>query len=244
MLSRSPEHRTAKKVWYCLILVYEHFALKVDLSFPFLINTFIIFVLFKSYWQKVLIETKDFNVEQDWYLHSWTKIVGTLVLYYALFRYSTPLPPTPPFNSAVQVGLLACCERNEQNTFSNYNIDFGERGVWTVAASRGRGAQEGHLPPPRRRICPQLEERMAKIGHFRQIFGFLPPQKRIQICPLNAPQKTNKQTNKQKQKQNKNKNKTKQKQKTKTKTKKKNKHLVPPPSVKCHSFYGQDHSSL
>ena len=27
--------------------------------------------------------------------------------------------------------------------------------------------------------CPQSEEKMAKISHFRQIFGFLPPQNRI-----------------------------------------------------------------
>ena len=36
--------------------------------------------------------------------------------------------------------------------------------------------------------CPQLEEKMAKISHFRQIFGFLPPQNRI-LPPRYPPQK-------------------------------------------------------
>ena len=57
---------------------------------------------------------------------------------------------------------------------------------WTVAASRGRG----HLLPVRGSAptFPQLEEKMAKISHFRQIFGFFAPSE-SHFAPSMPPQK-------------------------------------------------------
>ena len=58
-------------------------------------------------------------------------------------------------------------------------IDF-HRDYWLWQHQGGMGAWSEALP-----TCPQSEEKMVKISHFHQIFGFLPPQKHI--LPLNVP---------------------------------------------------------
>ena len=49
----------------------------------------------------------------------------------------------------------------------------------------------GHFPPPRRRLCPPHlpppRQKIVKISHFRQIFGFLLPQKNFwTFAPLQS----------------------------------------------------------
>ena len=50
---------------------------------------------------------------------------------------------------------------------------------------RHQGGHGGISPPPSQRLCPPTcpppsqKKKIAKISHFRQIFGFLPPQNYI-----------------------------------------------------------------
>ena len=63
---------------------------------------------------------------------------------------------------------------------------------------RGSGGIKGAwglCPPPSQRLCPYLppsqKQKMSKISHFQQIFGFLPPQNHILPPRCPPPQKKN-----------------------------------------------------
>ena len=71
-----------------------------------------------------------------------------------------------------------------QTRIRQYNSNT-YRYIISVAASRGAW---GISLPQSAPTCPPQKKKMVKISHFLQIFGFLPPQKRI-LPPRCPPQK-------------------------------------------------------
>ena len=66
---------------------------------------------------------------------------------------------------------------------------------WFYSQWQHQGGAWGHFPPPQSKdlspyLPPCQKENMAKISHFQQIFGYLPPQNAF--CSLDAPQKKKK----------------------------------------------------